>query len=146
MKKIKYLLLFLIVFISFLLSSGMILSGDFFYLFDQARDYLLTQSIVQTHSLVLIGTHSGLGGFFHGPLWLYMLVPVYMFGGGNPFSFTYFYISLQLVTVLVAYLVGSKLYGTKGGIVISLLVALSPITWNAVPNTIGVNTEKLCAK
>ena len=121
----------------------MILAGDFFYLFDQARDYLLTQSIVQTHSLALIGTHSGLGGFFHGPLWLYMLAPVYILGKGNPFTFTYFYIGLQLVTVLAAYFVGSRLYGIRGGLLIAFLIALSPVTWGPVANTIGVNAEPL---
>src|ERR1035437_2616278 len=107
------LFLLLILLLSFLLGSRMILAGDFYYLFDQARDYLLVKNIVDTHSLALIGTHSGLGGFFHGPLWLYMLAPIYILGHGNPFSFTYFYIGLQLATVLVGYLVGSKLYGNK---------------------------------
>lgn len=143
MKKLSLFLLPLILLISFLLGSRMILSGDFFYLFDQARDYLLVKNIVDTHSLALIGTHSGLGGFFHGPLWLYMLTPVYILGQGNPFSFTYFYIGLQLGTVLIAYLVGSKLYGTKGGLSMSLLIALSPVTWGSVANTIGVNVEPL---
>lgn len=143
MKRHRLFFLPLIFLISFLLGSRMILSGDFFYLFDQARDYLLVKSIVTTHSLVLIGTHSGLGGFFHGPLWLYMLLPVYILGRGNPFSFTYFYIGLQLVTVLIAYLVGSKLYGVKGGLLISLLIVLSPVTWGLVPTTIGVNVEPL---
>src|SRR3989344_8878516 len=117
----------------------MILLGDFFYLFDQAIDYLLVKDIVDTQSFALIGTHSGLGGFFHGPLWLYMLSPIYVLSGGNPFSFTYFYIGLQLATVLAAHLVGSRLYGDKGGILMSLLIALSPVTWNTVQNTIGVN-------
>lgn len=143
MKKNNYLILLIILFISFLFGSRMILSGDFFYLFDQARDYLLTKNIVDTHNLVLIGTHSGLGGFFHGPFWLYMLVPVYILFGGNPLSFAYFYILLELVTVLVAYLVGLKLYGQKGGIIISFLTAFSPVVWNTVPNTIGVNVEPL---
>jgi hypothetical protein len=143
MKKFKWFLLFLILSLAFLLGARMILAGDFFYLFDQARDSLLTQSIVQTHSLALIGTHSGLGGFFHGPLWLYMLAPIYILGKGNPFTFTYFYISLQLFTVFAAYLIGSKLYGNKGGLLISLLIALSPVTWSNVSNTIGVNVEPL---
>jgi len=121
----------------------MILSGDFFYLYDQARDYLLSKNIVETHSLTLIGTHSGLGGFFHGPLWLYMLVPVYILGKGNPFAFTYFYIGLELVTVFIAYLIGAKLYGIRGGLLISFLITLSAITWSTVPNTIGVNAEPL---
>ena len=141
MKKISLLFLPLIFLASFLLGSRMILAGDFFYLFDQARDYLLVQNIVNTHSLALIGTHSGLGGFFHGPLWLYMLLPVYILGSGNPFAFTYFYIGLLLLTVFTAYLVGLKLYGEKGGILVSLLIALSPVTWKLVPGTIGVNAE-----
>jgi hypothetical protein len=143
MKRISLLFISLILLLSFLLGARMILAGDFFYLFDQARDYTLVKNIVDTHSLALIGTHSGLGGFFHGPIWLYMLLPVYILGSGNPFSFTYFYIGLQLVTVLTAYVVGSKLYGNKGGLLISLLVTLSPITWSTVPNTIGVNAEPL---
>jgi len=143
MKKLSLFFLPVILLVSFLLGSRMILSGDFFYLFDQARDYLLVKDILDTNNLTLIGTHSGLGGFFHGPLWLYMLSPVYVLGGGNPFSFTYFYIGLQLTTVLTAYLVGLKLYGEKGGILLSLLIALSPATWGTVPNTIGVNTVPL---
>ena len=143
MKKISLLFLPLILLLSFFLGARMILAGDFFYLFDQARDYLLVKDIVDTRSLALIGTHSGLGGFFHVPLWLYMLAPVYILGGGNPFAFTYFYIGLQLFTVFVAYLVGSRLYGNRGGLLISLLIALSPVTWSVVPNTIGVSTVPL---
>jgi len=143
MKKLSLIIIPLILLISFLLGSRMILAGNFYYLFDQARDYLLVKSIVDNHSLALIGTHSGLGGFFHGPLWLYMLAPVFIFGNGNPFVFTYFYIGLQLFTVFVAFLIGSKLYGNKGGFLISLIVALSPVTWSVVPNTIGVNAEPL---
>jgi hypothetical protein len=143
MKKIGFIFVFFILLISFLLGSRMILSGNFFYLFDQARDYLLVKDIVKNHDLALIGTHSGLGGFFHGPLWLYMLIPAYILGGGNPFSFTYFYIGLQLATVLVAYLIGLRLYGNRGGIIISLLIALSPTIWGSVRNTIGVNVVPL---
>jgi hypothetical protein len=48
-----------------------------------------------------------------------------------------------LFTVLAAFFVGSKLYGNKGGIITSLLVALSPVTWGSISNTIGVNVEPL---
>ncbi len=139
MKKVDLILLLLIVFISFLLGSRMILSGDFYYLFDQARDYLLAKDILEVNRFVLIGTHSGLGGFFHGPLWLYMITPVYIIGQGDPMSFAYFYIFLQIVTVIASFTCGKKLYGTRGGLIISLLIALSPGIWSHVPNTIGVN-------
>lgn len=143
MRKLKWVLLFFILSLSFLLGARMILSGDFLYLFDQARDWLLTRSIVNDHTLMLIGNQSGLGGFFHGPLWIYMLVPFFILTKGNPFGLAYFYIGLQLFTVFVAYLVGLKLYGVKGGLLVSLLVALSPAIWSSVPNTVGANMEPL---
>lgn len=143
MKKFNIIGLSFVLILSFLLGARMILSGDFFYLFDQARDLLLVKDIVDTRSLALIGTHSGLGGFFHGPVWLYVLVPVFVVSNGDPFGLAYFFVGLQIVTVFVAYLVGAKLYGSKGGLLISLLIALSPITWGPVPNTIGVNAVPL---
>ena len=80
-----------------------------------------------------------MGGFFHGPLWLYMLIPVYLLGKGDPFFFTYFYILLTLLTVIVGFIVGIKLYGKNGGIIISFLLAISPALWATTPNFIGVN-------
>lgn len=139
-----YVIIFiLILIVTFLLSSRMILAGDFFYLFDQARDYLLTKEIIDNKNITLIGTHSGLGGFFHGPLWLYMLIPIFMLGDGNPISFAYFYIFLQLLTVSVAFFVGYKLYDIKAGLIISALTAFTPVTWFTTPNFIGVNLVPL---
>lgn len=121
----------------------MIFSGDFFYLADQARDMLLVQDIVDNRNLTLIGTHSGLGGFFHGPLWLYLLIPFYLIGGGDPFVFAYAYILIALITVLVGYFVGASLYGKKAGLLFAFLLAVSPSIWMQVPNTIGVNMVPL---
>lgn len=141
--KFNLLMLAIILFITFLLSSHMILKGDFFFLADQGRDYLLTKSIVVDHKLTLIGTHSGLGGFFHGPLWLYILTPVFLIGKGNPIYFAYFYIIQALVTVVISYFVGKRLYGEKIALVFALIVGLSPIVWANVPITIGVNVMPL---
>lgn len=121
----------------------MIFAGDFFYLPDQARDMLLVQDIVDNRNLTLIGTHSGLGGFFHGPLWLYMLIPFYIFGGGDPLAFTYAYVMIALITVLVGYFVGARLYGAKSGLLFAGILATCSAIWMFVPNTIGVNMVPL---
>ncbi len=139
MKKRTILLLFIILVLSFFLGAKMLLHGDFFYLFDQARDYMLVQDIATSHKFTLIGTHSGLGGFFHGPLWLYLLVPFYILGSGNPFTFTYAYILIALITVFAGFIVGRKLYDTTVGLLFAFLLAISPSIWAYVPNTIGVN-------
>lgn len=121
----------------------MIIAGDFYYLFDQARDYLLTKEIIENKNITLIGTHSGLGGFFHGPLWLYMLIPVYLIGSGDPIYFAYFYVFLQLLTVATAFVVGFRLYDIRAGVIISALFALTPVIWQTTPNYIGVNMVPL---
>lgn len=142
----RFLLPFLfsvILILTLLLSSRMIFAGDFYYLADQARDMLLTQDIVDNRNLTLIGTHSGLGGFFHGPLWLYLLIPFYILGGGDPFTFAYAYILIALITVTVGYFVGASLYGKKAGLFFAFLLAVSPSVWEYVPNTIGVNMVPL---
>lgn len=121
----------------------MIFASDFFFLVDQARDMLLVQDIVDNKNITLIGTHSGLGGFFHGPLWLYLLIPFYIVGSGDPLAFTYAYVLIALLTVLGAYFVASLLYGKKAGLLAAFLLAVSPSIWMPVPNTIGVNMVPL---
>lgn len=138
-----YLLLALPLLLTFLLGSPMILNGDFFYLADQARDYLLAKDILFNNHITLIGTHSGLGGFFHGPLWLYMLVPIYLLGGGDPMVFAYFYILLALATVITGFIVGKSLYNTWIGLLISFILSISSSIWPYVPNTIGINPVPL---
>ncbi len=138
-----YLLLCLCILITVLLGSRMIFAKDFFFLADQGRDFLLVKDIVVNHKLALIGTHSGLGGFFHGPLWLYLLVPVFLLGYGNPLVFAYFYIFLAVITVAVGFFIGKKLYGKTFAVFVAFLLATSSVIWSNIPNTIGVNMMPL---
>lgn len=138
-KNKKYLLLFLILALAFLLGAPMILHGDFYFLSDQARDMLLTRDIVLNHEITLIGTHSGIGGFFHGPIWLYSLAPFFIIGGGSPFAFTYYFILIQLLTILAGFFITKNLYGYKIGISSAFILALDPVLWKSVPNTYGIN-------
>ncbi len=142
-KLLHIILLAAILLLSFLLSTKMIITGDFFYLSDQARDYLLAQDIVDNRNITLIGTHSGLGGFFHGPLWLYLLTPFYIIGGGDPLIFTYLYVLVAVVTVFFGYVVGTRLYNKNAGLLLAFLLAVSPSIWLFVPFTIGANLVPL---
>lgn len=137
------LLLLPVILLSLFLGGTMLYHGDFYYLIDQARDMLLTQDIVDNRNITLIGTHSGLGGFFHGPLWLYLLIPFYVLGGGDPFAFTYAYLLIAFLTILLAYITGSSLYNKKIGLLYAFIVAMSPSVWEYIPNTIGVNMVPL---
>lgn len=135
----KILTLFLILALAFLLGTRMILHGDFYFLSDQARDMLLVRDIVLNHEITLIGTHSGIGGFFHGPIWLYSLAPFFVLGGGNPFTFTYYYIFIQLFTILAGFFLVKNLYDYKTGVFAAFILAFNPVLWKTVPNTYGIN-------
>lgn len=142
----KYWSLFFVlsaVILVFFLGGRMLFNGDFFFLSDQGRDYLLTKSIVINHKFTLIGTHSGLGGFFHGPLWLYMLAPIFLLGHGNPLFFAWFYLALAILTVLVGFFLAKILYNKKIAVIFTFILALSPIIWQRISNTIGVNIMPL---
>jgi len=73
-KKLLVPALFIVLLLfGFLLRSKMLLNGDFYYLLDQSRDMLLAQALFIDHKLTLIGARTGLGGLFHGALWIYMI-------------------------------------------------------------------------
>jgi len=139
----KYLItslsLLLILLMAFFLSSRMILAGDFFFLYDQARDFLLVKDIVENLNITLIGSRSGIGGFFHGPLYLYILAPIFIMGKGDPFAFTYFFLLIPLLTVIAGFFIAQRLYNSIIGLILALFLAITPRIWGFVHSTQGLN-------
>lgn len=138
-KYFQYISLFLILLLPFLLGSRMILAGDFNYLYDQARDLMLTKSVAVDHKLMLIGSRSGIGGFFHGPLYIYLLVPFFFLGNGNPLAFTPLFVAIGIVTVTAGFIVGKKLYNIWVGFLVAFFLALSPRIWGYFASNQGIN-------
>lgn len=123
----SYLWVLLPLSIAFFLRSPMFLHGDFYYLIDQARDLMLVKDIVIDGNITLIGARSGLGGIFHGPLWLYMLVPTFLLSGGDPFwTLIPVFLSVGLGIVAAGFFIGLKLYGKLFAVIFSLFLAIAP--------------------
>lgn len=121
--KLKYLLLLLILF-NILLASRWIIDGNLFFHTDIARDFLLMEDIVDNKHLALIGPRSGaIPGLFHGPLWLYLNLPAYLVGGGNPVYVGWFWVVLYIVSLFTIYYVGKKMFGETEGILSALLLS-----------------------
>jgi len=132
---IPALLTLLLVF-GFLLRSKMLLNGDFYYLVDQARDMLLTQSIVIGHKLTLIGARTGLGGLFHGALWIYMLAPFFIIAKGDPFfTLAPLFEIINLGIIVTGFFVGKQLYGKWMGLLFAFFLTLSSPLVETVPFT-----------
>lgn len=116
----------LIMIIGLLLRSKPYFSGNFNYFLDQSRDLLLTKQIVVDHNITLIGARAGIGGVFHGPVWLYMIAPFFWLAKGDPFyTLIPLFTIINLLPILIAYLAGSKLYDKTTGLIWSLLIAIS---------------------
>jgi hypothetical protein len=119
----KFLLLLLCV--NVIIAAWLPLHGDIHYFSDNARDMLLLHEIVHEKPITLIGPRSGISGVFHGPLWLYMNLPVYYLSGGNPAMVGWFWFGLFILNVGVMYAVGKRMFGEIAGLVAALLFSVA---------------------
>ncbi|MCL4377912.1 MAG: glycosyltransferase family 39 protein [Actinobacteria bacterium] len=123
--RIVFVLLF-ILFLGLLLRSWDYLRGDFNYFLDQSRDLLLVKQIVEDKHITLIGARAGLQGIFHGPLWLYLLVPTFIISKGDPYwTLVPIFTIFNTLLILGSFFVGKKLYGNKIGLVFAFFIAIS---------------------
>lgn len=119
----KYLILLLII-INTLLASRWIIDGNLFFHTDIARDFLLLEDIVDNKHLTLIGPRSGaIPGLFHGPLWLYLNLPVFILGGGNPVFVGWFWVVLYILSLLITYQAGKRIFDKETGLLSALLLS-----------------------
>jgi hypothetical protein len=118
-------------------SSWLNIKGDVFYNEDIARDLLLIEDIIRNHHLGLIGPRiSVAGGLFHGPLWIYLNIPAYIIGHGNPFIMGIFWQLLYCCLLASTYFVAKKLYDNIVGLLSVLLLSSATYTY-IFSNTYG---------
>lgn len=124
-KIVLYCLISLLILYSTYLSSSYVRYQDLGFNTDLARDFLLLADVVNTHKLPLIGPRSGgIPGIFHGPLWIYLNLPAFILGKGNPITVGWFWVSLSFFTSCITFFVGKKLFGTLIGLLSALLVSV----------------------
>lgn len=138
------LLLFLVFTLAFFLRTHLFFQGDFYYLVDQSRDLLLTESIVQDHKLTLIGPRTGIGGIFHGPLWIYMITPFFATAQGDPFwTLVPLFTLISMAIVVTGFVVGAKLYGKWMGLLFAFFLSISAPLVETVPFTTNAQVTPL---
>lgn len=135
----------LIIATAILLRSKIFLTGDFFFLPDQARDLVLVKDMLETSKLPLIGARAMSGGYiFHGPLWIWMLgVPTLIFSG-DPFLIAITtYLAISMGIVVLGFLAVYKLYGVVSAIYASIFLAISSMLVNNVSSTTNAHLMPL---
>jgi len=110
---------------------------DKFYSFewDQERDSIVINSIIQDKKPVLIGPRViNDKGFFTGPYHYYYLLPFYILFDGNPIAGAYAALLVELVTLVAIYIVCLKIFGIKVAVFSSLMysVIFGLMSWNAM--------------
>ncbi len=121
--KLRYIIFPLIIFNVFL-ASRWVSDGNIFFHTDIARDFLLMEDIVENKHPTLIGPRSGaIPGLFHGPLWLYLNLPSFMIGNGDPVIVGWFWVMIYILSILITYYVGKKLFGAEEGLLSALLLS-----------------------
>lgn len=137
MKWLKIGIFAFLIFI-ILLSSWWVINGDIQFQTDIARDFLLIEDIVKTKKPTLIGPRSGVPGIFHGPIWFYLNLPVFILVKGNPVGVGWFWVFLSILSIASIYYIGKKLFNEKTALFASLLLGVFSISYtNGLFNPFG---------
>jgi len=122
--KIDIFIIVGILFLAIFLRLPPLLPERFVFFLDAARDLSLIDQFIQTAKPMLIGGRSGVQGIFHGPLWLYMVTPLFVFTKGNPYTTVLISIILYTFTlVIVSYMLSKYFYDRKFAIIFTLLIS-----------------------
>ncbi len=100
--------------------------------YDQERDYLVVEQIVQQHKFTLIGPRVvSSAGFYLGPWYYYFLVPFYISAQGNPL-FAAYVAGIINITVALGFYFLLRRQSAISGFLISLiwLSVLRRTSWN----------------
>ncbi len=104
------------------LGSWFFLHNDLTFHTDIARDFLLLEDIVHVKPLTLIGPRAGgIPGVFHGPLWLYINIPAFVIGNGNPVIVAWGWLLFFIASVWGMWHVSKKMFGAEVAYLSTLL-------------------------
>lgn len=113
----------LVIGLCLFLSSWWILNGNLMFHTDVGRDMYLLKDITDNKHLTLIGPRSSLPGLFHGPLWIYLNLPIYIVGQGNPLFLSIFWLGLLVFGWWLLYETGKRITEKETAMVATLLLA-----------------------
>lgn len=115
------------IILNVILSAWWLIHGDIRYDVDISRDFLLIKEIIDTKRIPLIGSHTSIGGVFHGPLWYYLNLPVFYIWGGSPIFIGWFWFGLSILTLVIFWVVCEKLFNRNTALLATLLYSANSI-------------------
>lgn len=98
---------------------------NIYFGFDQARDAYEAQNIYKNFDLKVVGPPTADPNLFHGPLYWYLIGPIYLLGGGDPAFPAGFLRIYNALGVFLIFWLGKTLFNKKVGLIASLLYIFS---------------------
>jgi|Napbiome12C3dose_1001474.scaffolds.fasta_scaffold00015_9 hypothetical protein len=121
------LFIFAFIILNIFLSAYWLLIGDIRFDVDISRDFLLIEEMVTIKPFTLIGSHTSIGGVFHGPLWYYLNLPAFFLFKGDPLLIGWFWWGLSIVALVMIYSVTQKLFNRQTAVLAILLYSANAI-------------------
>lgn len=108
------------------------LEGKMTFEWDQARDFEAVSSMLKTGKPLLLGpiVRGSSGGFYLGPLYYYLITPLYYFSNGNPLSLTVLSIGLDIIVICMLYVFIKSKLSHATAVLISTIYSASPLIIN----------------
>lgn len=115
------------------------IENTFAFGWDQGRDAWEVRDILDgKHSLK--GPRVGVGDFYLGPAYFYLLAPFYFLTNGDPMAANYFNMIVNIFNITTIYFVVSRLFSIRSGLLAAFLFSVSAyaigktmVPWNVSP-------------
>lgn len=110
------------------------LGNRYAFEWDQNDDAEKVMKIIEGQPTLIGPRVAGADSFFVAPWHYYFLVPFYVVGKGDPISGAYAATAVGMVTILVYYWIGKKMWGQKEGLIAAWAgaIAFSIVSWNVM--------------
>lgn len=100
------------------------------FLGDQGRDALVAKQILIDHRPVLIGPVTSTGNMYLGPFYYYFMVPFLALTYPSPLGPAYAVAVFAVIGLVLMYLMGKEMVGSRAAVIGTLFLALSSVAIN----------------
>jgi len=121
-EKVNWLLL--IIFLVAIVVRFLYFPNDISFTYDQARDAFIAREVV-AGDLKIIGPPSTFEGIFHGPLYYYIVGPLYQLSNGNPELVSAFLRISNVLGIFLVFMIARNLFSQRIGLIAAMLFGLS---------------------
>lgn len=121
--KVRWVLV--IIFFLAVLIRSIWFTDSVYFGFDEARDAYISQSIYKNFDIKLIGPPANAPNLFHGPFYWYLIGPIHLLSGGDPYLLSIVFRFLNALGVFLVFIIARLYFGNGVGVISALLYAFS---------------------